>query len=370
MPVRNFSAGPSRVPAPVLDRAAAEMRDYRGSGLSFMELSHRDAGGPVQALMTEHQDRVRRLLSVPDNYHVLFTHGGAHAQFSAVPLNLLKGGGAAGIVDTGQWARKARREAEQAGFQVRTVASSTTRFPPPSEWRADGVGYVHVCANETMTGVEMLEDPDPPHGAVLVGDFTSTLMSRPVDVSKYGVLYASSGKNLGPAGYCLVIVRDDVLRACDPACPPCLSWREQALSRPIPNLYNTPPTYVLYLSSLVLADLEARGGVQAAQERARERAALIYAEIDRSGGFYTSPVDPDHRSRMNVPFSIHGGRELEARFLRTAEERELLQLAGHPQAGGLRVTLYNAFDRTDAEAVAAFMREFRARWWYLAAAGI
>lgn len=356
---RNFSAGPSRVPAAVLERAAGEMLDYRGLGAGFMELSHRNAGGPVQGLLEEHQSRVRRLLSVPGDYHVLFMQGGAHAQFAAAPLNLIGDGpGAVGFVDTGQWSRRARGEAEAAGWRVRTVASSATRFPPPGEWDlGPDTRYVHVCANETMTGVELLEDHEFP--VTVVADFTSTLMSRPVDVSRYGVIYASSGKNLGPAGYCLVIVRDDLLRRASATCPRCLLWRAQAETAPVQNIYNTPPTYVIYLSALVLEDLERSGGAAAAREAAAVRAAAVYDEIDASGGFYLNDVDPGHRSVMNVPFRV-ADRALEAAFLAAAAGEGLTELAGHPEAGGLRVTMYNAATADDARAVASFMRRFRA----------
>lgn len=338
----NFSAGPSRVPREVLYRAAAEITDYMGHEASFMELSHRDPGGPVQNLLVETQSRIRRLLSVPPDYHILFVQGGAHAQFSAVPINLLGQGGVAGFVDTGQWSVKSMNEAERT-HATKTVAFSRRRFPPVEEWKIDDVDYVHVCANETMTGIEMLSDPVAPKTAdgrqvVLVGDFTSTLMSRPIDVTRYGAIYASSGKNLGPPGYAVVIVRDDLLDRAPANSPGCLLWREQARSTPIQNIYNTPPTYTVYLSSLVLEKLERDGGVEQAEKRAIERARVIYDAIDGSNGFYETDVEKQNRSRMNVPFRIKN-RSLESEFLAAATEAGMTQLAGHPATGGLRATI-------------------------------
>jgi phosphoserine aminotransferase len=371
---RNFSAGPSHVPRGVLERALSEFLDYDGTGLSFMELSHRERDGPVQRMLGGTQALVRRLLGVPPGYEVLFFQGGAHAQFSAVPLNLMGGAGnaVAGYVDTGQWSRKAMAEAERSGFRAEVIASSGSGFPPVEEWeRRDDLSYIHVCANETITGIEMLDDPDIGRfvggeggGPVLVGDFTSTLMSRPVDVSKYGVIYASSGKNLGPAGYTLVIVRGDLLDRFVPTAPPCLLWKEQARTLPVQNVYNTPPTYTIRLSSMVLEDLESRGGLEAASERARLRSKAVYDRIDGSGGFYASGVDPGSRSLMNIPFRIVAGgapdEALEREFVRRAAENGMRELAGHPLAGGLRATLYNSIPVEWAEALARFMGEFEA----------
>ena len=356
--IHNFSAGPSKVPGEILAAVADEIHDYRGTGMSFMEISHRDRGGPVQTLLRETQACIRRLLDVPNDYHILFTPGGAHAQFSAVPLNLARGGKRMGAVDTGQWSRKFVKEASRL-CDVYTVASGETAFPLPSTWNVpDDVSFVHVCANETISGIELLEDFSPPQGVTLVGDFTSTLMSRPVDVSKYGVLYASSGKNIGPAGYTIVIVRDDLLDMSCERTPSCLLWKSYADSVPVQNIYNTPPTYIIYISSLVLADLEENGGVARARERAESKSGVLYDVIDRSGGFYVNRVSDEYRSRMNVPFAL-SDRSKEADFVSRAEDLGLLQLAGHPDHGGLRATLYNSISEESVAKLAEFMVSYQ-----------
>lgn len=366
----NFSAGPSHVPKDVLEKAQLEILDYNGTGSSFMELSHRVREGPVQNMLVSTQSCVRRLLNVPLNYHILFFQGGAHAQFSAVPLNLMgnvKDGTVAGYVDTGQWSQKAMTEAERSGIKTKVIAKSGLCFPPISEWDlSDDLAYVHVCANETMTGIEMFDDPDlsiNEKAPVLVGDFTSTLMSRPIEISRYGVIYASSGKNLGPAGYTLVIVRTDLLDRFVPNTPPCLLWKEQAFSTPVQNVYNTPPTYIIHLSSMVLSNLEKSGGPESAFLRAKCRAKMVYDEIDLSGGFYANNIAPDDRSIMNIPFRIVANSEpspeLEKEFLQEAVDNNLYELAGHPQTGGLRATLYNSIPMEWTIALAEFMKRFK-----------
>lgn len=362
----NFSAGPSALPTAVLARAQRELLDWGGTGMSIVEMSHRDAGGPVQAAMTRVESRLRELLSIPPEYVVLLVHGGAHGQFAALPLNLSSEGQPLGYVETGFWSRRAREEAARFGptALVAEASEGGWRLPEQSEWRVPaGAAYVHVCANETIQGLEYLSDPVHDGEAPLVADFTSTLLSRPVDVRRYGVIYASSGKNLGPSGFAVVIARRDLIaRGARRATPSILDWQRLAEPAPIPSLYNTPSTFAIYLSALVLDDLVERGGLAAAEQRAIERAARVYDRIDASDGFYTSLVHRPHRSRMNVPFRIRGGdTALEARFVREAEAQGLHQLFGHPRFGGLRASLYNGVPDEAIRALTDFLDEFRHR---------
>lgn len=364
----NFSAGPSALPEAVLRRAQAELLDWGGTGMGLIEMSHRDPGGPVQGVMAAAERDLRALLGISDRYAVLFQHGGAHGQFAAVPLNLACGGATGAYVRAGFWGERARQEA--ARFIETTVAADASdeggvRSPPVSRWQVgDGAAYVHVCANETIQGIELLADPDwPADRPPLVADFTSTLLSRPVDVDRYGVIYASSGKNLGPSGVAVVIARRDLIeRGAQRATPSILDWGLAARSQPIGSLHNTPATFAIHLLSLVLDDLRARGGVEAMARRAAHHAGRLYELIDGSGGVYHNGIDPAARSRMNVPFRVLGGDPAaEARFTREAEERGLLQVFGHPLFGGQRISLYNGVPDEALDAVAAFLDEFARR---------
>jgi phosphoserine aminotransferase len=363
----NFSAGPAAISTDVLVRAQRELLDWHGTGTSILEMSHRDAGGPVQGVLTHAEARLRELLAIPSSYRVLFLHGGAHGQFAAVPMNLAGAEGAtASYLVTGFWSERAREEASR---HVRTeVAADSTALgglaiPEPSVWRAPrSRAYLHLCANETIHGLELLEDPvwdGPP----LVADFTSTLLSRPVDIARYGVIHASSGKNLGPAGVTVVIVRDDLLaRRAHERTPAILDWSKAAGSTPIGSLHSTPPVFAIYFLGLVLDDLVARGGLSAMATRAKARAEHIYAILDGSAGLYTNRVEPRFRSRMNVPFRVAGGDpEAERRFTREGEERGLFQLFGHPRFGGQRITLYNGVRDESVDALATFLEDFARR---------
>ena len=399
--VHNFSSGPAQLPESVLERARDEFMSWPDApGQSPMCISHRDAGGPYQQMQMRCEGQLRAMLDVPDNYSVVFMQGGAHGQFSAVPLNLLGGKPTISSVDTGFWARRAAAEmskyaaidwaasadpkadlsASAEPLDWRTVVPSQfTRMPDASTWRvADDAGFVHLCANETIGGVELLDDPDLPalspsssssKPPPVVADFTSCLLSRHVDVSKYGVLYCSGGKNLGPAGLTLALVRDDLLDGSreHPLCPSVLSYKTLSSSKPIGSIYATPPTYGIYMLSLVLDDLHARGGLRWAAERTARLAGLVYDAIDASGGFYTNPVEPASRSRISVPFGVTGGggrspgesAELERRFLAEASQAGFRHLAGHPIAGGARVSIYNGVPERSVEALADFMYAFR-----------
>ena len=365
----NFSAGPACLPSTVMRRAQNEFCDWDGTGMSIMEMSHRDPGGPVQNALARAAFDLRTLLAVPANYQVLFFQGGAHAQFAAVPLNLLGSRSAADYVHSGFWSQRAIDEASKyCDVSVAADCADTafSRLPRVDEWKVrDDAAYVHVCANETIHGLEFNEDPDydvdnmPP----LVCDMTSTLLSRPVDVSKYGVIYASGGKNLGPAGAVVVIVRDDLLQiGARKETPSVLDYSKMASSTPIPSIYNTPPTFITYMMGLVFEDLLQKGGVETAQARAKWASGLLYDIIDSSGGFYANHVEPAHRSRMNVPFRIRSGDEqLESKFTQEAAADGLLQVFGHPLFGGQRITLYNGVPDEAVDAVARFMVAFQKR---------
>ena len=340
----NFSAGASYIDQRVLE----------GLDTGLMQQSHRDANGSVQNMMVEAQTRVRSLLSVPDNYHVLFMHGGAHAQFAAIPLNL--NANRIGYVNTGQWSRKFAGEASKF-CKVNEIAWSVTRFPYEDEWTGDDE-YVHVCANETMTGIEMHHDPQV--SKILIGDFTSTLMSRPVDVSRYGVIYASAGKNLGTAGFCVVIVRRDLLSDAPTDIPSVLSWKVAAETFPIQNIYNTPPIIPIQISNEVMGLYLENGGVASYKARAERVAAKLYGFVDGSVGFYQNIVSECSRSRMNIVFELRDPG-LEQKFLEEATSRGFLQLKNHPMAGGFRVTAYNMIPEEFFDELVKFMEEFRKR---------
>ena len=328
-------------------------------------MSHRDTGGPVQNCMSSAVDKLRSILDIPSNYHVLFMQGGAHGQFAAIALNLLGDKKTVDYVSTGFWSERAITEASKF-CQVRLAYDGTkdgyTRIPPVSEWDiSDDSAYVHICANETIHGLEYLEDPELPAGSPpLVGDFTSTLLSRKVDVSKYGCIYASGGKNLGPAGVTVVILRDDLLNKAADTCPSVLNYTIMANTKPIPSIFNTPPTFLIYMVDLVVSENIAMGGIEYLEERAKCRSAQVYDIIENSKGFYKLKcTDFKHRSRMNIPFRIRNGDlEMEETFTLEAEKRGLLQLFCHPLFPGNRITLYNGIPDSAVEALAEFMVDF------------
>jgi phosphoserine aminotransferase len=361
----NFSAGPACLPNDVMNEAQRDFTNWRGTGMGIMEMSHRDVGGPVQSYIAQATDDMRKLLQVPDNYHVLWFQGGAHAQFAAIPLNLIGNKTHANYVKTGFWSQRAIDEASKY-CKIHIAANAEDynydTIPPVSEWNIrDDAAYTHICANETIHGLEYLEDPDYPADAPpLVIDTTSTLLSRPMNVSKYGVIYASGGKNVGPAGSVAVIVRDDLLHiGAHQHTPSVLDWKKMASSTPIPSIYNTPPSFLLYMTSLVLQRIVDIGGLSAMQTNAKRRADLLYEIIDRSNGFYINNVDPVYRSRMNVPFRIQGGADVEKQFTVEAEQAGLFQVFGHPLFGGQRITLYNNVPDAAVDHVAQFMQQFQ-----------
>ena len=351
--VHNFSAGPAALPLAVLERAQAEFTDYAGSGMSVMEMSHRSKLFVDIAAKAEAD--CRTLLGVPDDYAVLFLQGGATAQFAAVPQNLLPDGGKADYVNTGSWSTKAVKEAARYVDAVEVASSKSTNFdriPPVSEWavRPDA-GYLHLCSNETIGGVQYHEFPEA--HTPLVIDMSSDIMSRPVDVSRFALIYAGAQKNLGPAGLTLVIVRRDLLDRGLGQVPSVLHYGTQAAAD---SMSNTPPTYAWYLVGLVFEWLLAQGGLAAMAERNRAKADRLYGLIDGSN-FYSAPVVPANRSWMNVPFTLPDA-QLDAEFLAGAEAAGLMNLKGHRSVGGMRASLYNAVELDAVEALCEYMQGF------------
>jgi phosphoserine aminotransferase len=356
--VFNFSAGPAVLPLEVLETARAELAEWRSSGMSVMEMSHR--GKAFESIARQAEADLRELLGVPESYHVLFLQGGASSQFAMVPMNLMRGTRRADYVNTGLWSKKAISEARRYG-QVNVVASSEsggfTVVPPQAEWKLDPqASYLHYTPNETINGVEFHRVPEA--GEVpLVADMSSTLLSRPIDVTRFGLIYAGAQKNIGPAGLTLVIVRKDLAAEVLPGTPTMFDYRTHAENG---SMYNTPPTYAWYIAGLVFDWLKRRGGLAAMAERNRHKAERLYAAID-SSGFYRNPVDPACRSWMNVPFSL-ARPELDSEFLEQARNAGLTELKGHRSVGGMRASIYNAMPEEGVDTLIAFMQEFARRY--------
>ena len=350
----NFSAGPATLPESVLKQAAADMLDWHGSGMSVMEMSHR---GPEFISIAEQAEAdLRELLAVPAHYKVLFLQGGASLQFGMTPMNLLAGRTVADYVHTGEWAKKAIAEAKKY-CQVGIVASSEdkqfTYAPDQSEWRVSpDAAYVHFTSNETIGGVEFHWTPEV--GKVpLVVDMSSHFLSRPVEVSRYGLIYAGAQKNVGPAGLVIVIVREDLLGHAMPITPSMLDYKVHADAQ---SMSNTPPAYAIYIAGLVFQWLKAQGGLSAMEQRNIVKAKRLYDFLD-SSSFYKNPVRKFDRSRMNVPFTLADAK-LDNAFLKGADARGLLQLKGHRSVGGMRASIYNAMPIEGIERLLAYMREF------------
>ena len=352
----NFCAGPAALPEPVLEIARDDMLNWHGSGLSFMEMSHRSA---EVVGVAEHAERtLRKLLSITDDYAVLFLQGGASTQFSAVPLNLLGDSAGADYVNTGQWSKKAIAEARRFGAVNVVASSEETQFssiPDPQSWQLDSeAAYLHYTPNETIGGVEFGWVPQV--SVPLVGDMSSTILSRPMAVEEYGVIYAGAQKNIGPAGLTLVIVRRDLLGKAHALCPAMLNWQTADEND---SMYNTPPTFSLYLAALVFDWLEEQGGLTAMEVLNRRKAEKLYAAID-SSDFYANPVELASRSLMNIPFTL-ADASLDKAFLRESEAAGLLNLKGHRSVGGMRASVYNAVPEAAVDALIAFMQGFEAR---------
>jgi len=357
MRVYNFAAGPATLPEEVLEQARDELLDWRGSGMSVMEVSHRSKD--FVAVASQAEADLRELLDIPDDYRVLFVQGGATGQFAAIPLNLAPIDSVADYLNTGQWSTKAIAEArryltvnvvadEQASNYSTVPAADSLRFTP-------GAAYLHYTPNETIGGVEFPYVPDC-GGVPLVADMSSTILSRPVDVRRFGLIYAGAQKNIGPSGITVVIVRDELLGRGREVTPSVLDYRAVADAG---SMLNTPPTFGWYIAGLVFQWLKRQGGLAAAAERNREKSALLYDAIDRSA-FYANPVDRECRSWMNVPFTL-ARPELDKTFLAESAAAGLANLAGHRSVGGMRASLYNAMPREGVEALVSFMTDFERR---------
>ena len=355
--VFNFSAGPAALPESVLRQAADEMLDWQGSGMSVMEMSHR--GKEFMGIAAQAESLLRELLAVPTNYKVLFMQGGAIAENAIVPMNMLRGKASADYIDTGEWSKKSIKEARRYG-KVNVAASAAdsgyTTIPPRSGWKLDAdAAYVHICSNETIGGVEYHFTPDV--GSVpLVADMSSSILSRPVDVSKYGLIYGGAQKNIGPAGLTIVIVREDLIGQALPSTPSAFDYKTVADND---SMYNTPPTYGIYIAGLVFQWLKAQGGLKAMETHNRQKAALLYDFLDTTQ-FYSAPVARDCRSLMNVPFKLKD-ESLDAAFLKGAEARAMVQLKGHRSVGGMRASIYNAMPIEGVQTLVAYMKEFEAQ---------
>ena len=352
--VYNFSAGPAVLPEEVLREAQEEMLDYRGCGMSVMEMSHR--GKVFDGIIKEAEKDLRELMNIPDNYKVLFLQGGAHQQFAAVPMNLYKNGKAAYII-TGQWSKRAYQEASRYIDAVAVASSADKTFsyiPDCSDLDIpEDADYVYICENNTIYGTKFWQLPNT-KGHDLVSDVSSCFLSEPVDVSKYGVLYGGVQKNIGPAGVVIMIIREDLIRDdVLPCTPTMLKWKTQADND---SLYNTPPAYGIYICGKVFKWIKAQGGLAAMKERNEKKAALLYDFLD-SSSFFKGTVEKKDRSIMNVPFVI-GDKELEAQFIKEAEANGLTSLKGHRSVGGMRASIYNAMPYEGVEALVAFMKKF------------
>ena len=351
--VYNFCAGPAAIPEAVLSQAKDELLDWRGRGLSVMEMSHRSE--EMVSIASEAEADLRELMGIGDDYAVLFLQGGASSQFSAVPLNLCEEGATVDYVNTGQWSKKAIKEAKRYA-NVNVVASSEAdnfaSIPAFDSWQlSDNAAYLHYTPNETIGGVEFFWTPEVQ--APMVADMSSTILSRPIDVNQFGVIYAGAQKNIGPAGLTIVIVRKDLLGKSRAITPTMLDYQTAADND---SMYNTPPTLAWYLSGLVFKWLKAQGGLEAMEAVNRRKAEKLYGYIDGSG-FYSNPVEVASRSLMNVPFVL-ADSGLDKAFLAGADDAGLLNLKGHRSVGGMRASIYNAVPEAAVDALIDYMKDF------------
>ena len=359
MTIYNFSAGPAVLPKEVLLQAQAELPDWHASGMSVMEMSHR--GKEYMSIQAQAEADLRELMGIPANYKVLFLQGGASQQFAMIPMNLLRGKASADYVNTGEWSKKAISEAKKYGAVnvVATGADKNFSYIPAFEtWKRDpDAAYLHFTPNETIGGVEFNCLPpidNTPGGVPLVADMSSNILSRPVDVNKYGLIYAGAQKNIGPAGLTLAIVREDLIGQTVAGTPTMLDYKTHADND---SMYNTPPTYGIYIAGLVFQWLKKNGGIAAMEQTNIAKAKLLYTTIDASNGFYNCPVALPDRSRMNVPFTLKDA-SLDGDFLKQADARGLLQLKGHRSVGGMRASIYNAMPLAGVQTLVDFMNEF------------
>ncbi len=350
----NFSAGPATLPQEVLEQARDELVNWHGSGMSVMEMSHR--GKEYMSIHAEAEADLRELLGIPSNYKVLFLQGGATSQFAMIPMNLLRGKASADYLNTGEWSKKAIKEAKKYG-NVNVVASSEDKnfsyAPTQDAWKLDpNAAYVHYTPNETIGGVEIFWTPKTGN-VPLVADMSSNILSRPIDVSQFGLIYAGAQKNIGPAGLTLVIVRDDLIGQTIPGTPTLFDYKVNADND---SMYNTPPTYAIYIAGLVFKHLKAKGGLTAMEQTNRAKAQLLYDALDASN-FFQSPVARENRSLMNIPFTLKDSA-LDEEFLKAAKARGMIQLKGHRSVGGMRASIYNAMPIKGVETLVGLMKDF------------
>ncbi|KAG2695198.1 hypothetical protein I3760_07G003600 [Carya illinoinensis] len=356
--VFNFAAGPATLPENVLLKAESELYNWHGSGMSVMEMSHR--GKEFLSIIQKAESDLRTLLKIPSEYAVLFLQGGATTQFAAIPLNLVKPDEPVDYLVTGSWGDKAFKEAQKFS-KAKVIWSGKsdkyTRIPSfEGLEQSPDAKYLHICANETIHGVEFKDYPTPKNG-LLVADMSSNFCSKPVDVSKFGIIYAGAQKNVGPSGVTIVIVRKDLIGNAQEITPIMLEYKIHADNN---SLYNTPPCYGIYMCGLVFEDLLAQGGLEEVEKKNKKKAELLYSAIDGSNGFYRCPVERSVRSLMNVPFTLEKP-ELEAEFVKEAAKEKMVQLKGHRSVGGMRASIYNAMSLAGVEKLVAFMKDFQAK---------
>jgi phosphoserine aminotransferase len=355
----NFNAGPAVLPLPVLEKAQAELLNFEGTGMSVMELSHRSKA--FLSVIKRAEDGIRELLNVPEDYAVLFLQGGASFQFSMLPMNLALPNKPVDVFNTGVWSKKAIAELKKGTPYTVVSTSEDKNFSYIPDWKKatlnPDASYVHLTSNNTIFGTQWAEFPET--GDVpLVVDMSSDILCRPLDISKFGVIYAGAQKNIGPSGVTLVIIRKDLVERASVSLPTMLQYRTQVAEN---SLYNTPPTFGIYMIALVTEWIKSLGGLTVLEKQNKEKAALLYDEIDRNPAFY-SPTDKASRSVMNVVFRITGdNEELEAKFVKEAEAANLVGLKGHRSVGGLRASIYNALPKASVEALVSFMRDFSAK---------
>lgn len=354
--VYNFSAGPAVLPIEVLEKAGEEMTNYGDAGMSVMEMSHRSKD--FEDILNKAKADLKELLDIPDNYEILFLQGGASAQFSAIPLNFMSENNKADYIVTGQWAKKAFEEAQKYGDVVAAASSADDNFSyipktTKEDFREDA-DYIYITGNNTIYGTRYTEDKLPDTGDIpLIADYSSSILSEPLDINKFGMVYAGAQKNIGPAGVVIAIIRDDLLGKANEKTPTMMNYDIQAKND---SLYNTPPTYGIYVAGLVFDWLKQNGGLEAIQKKNEEKANLLYDFLDNSK-LFKGTVAKEDRSLMNVPFVI-GDEELEAKFIKEATERGLVNLKGHRSVGGMRASIYNAMPIEGVQALVDFMKEF------------
>ncbi|KAK6946525.1 Aminotransferase class V domain [Dillenia turbinata] len=358
--VFNFAAGPATLPENVLKKAESELYNWRGCGMSVMEMSHR--GKEFLSIIQKAESDLKTLLSIPSDYAVLFLQGGATTQFSAIPLNLCEPNDQVDFLVTGSWGDKAFKEAQKfckPHFIWSGKSEKYTKIPSFDSLEQNlNARYLHICANETIHGVEFKDYPTPKNkDEILVADMSSNFCSKPVDVSQFGIIYAGAQKNVGPSGVTIVIIRKDLIGNAQKITPVMLDYKIHAENN---SLYNTPPCYGIYMCGLVFEDLLEQGGLVEVEKKNKKKAEILYNAIEESEGFYRSPVEKSVRSLMNVPFTLEKS-ELEAEFIKEAAKEKMVQLKGHRSVGGMRASIYNAMPLAGVEKLVAFMKDFQAR---------